>query len=58
MANKPEVDIKKLEAKIKELTKRSESLEASVDEARKAAEATKSAAASSSKELGSIKQRK
>lgn len=58
MADKPEVDIDKLEAKIKELTKRSEALDASVDEAHKAAEATKSAAASSSKELGSIKQKK
>lgn len=53
-----EVDIDKLEAKIKELKKRSESLDASVDETHKAAEATKSAAAAGSKELGNIKQRK
>jgi hypothetical protein len=52
MANEP--DGAKLDAKIKELKKRGESLKASVDETHKAAEATKSAAAASEKELASL----
>jgi cell division septum initiation protein DivIVA len=59
MANEPtKQDIEKLEARIKEITKRSDSFHASVDETHKAAEQTKAATAASSKELGNIKQRK
>ncbi len=59
MANEPtKEDMDKLEAKIKEITKRSDALHAAVDETHKAAEAVKSVAATRTKELGNIKQRK
>ncbi len=59
MADEPtQEDMKKLDEQIKALKKRSEALDAEVDEAHKAAEAAKSEAAAKSKELGSIKQRK
>ena len=52
MATEPtKKDTAALDAKIKELTQRSESLHASVDEAHKSAEAAKSAAGAKAKEL-------
>jgi hypothetical protein len=56
MADVP--DMEKLEEQIKALKKRSEALDAEVDETHKAAEAAKAEATAQSKELGSIKQRK
>ena len=56
MADEP--DMKKLEEEIKALKKRSEALNAEVDETHKAAEAAKAQAAASSNDLDKIKQRK
>ena len=53
-----EQDIAKLEAKIKELTKRRDSHDASVEEIHAAAQAVKAESAAKSKELSSIKQRR
>jgi exonuclease VII small subunit len=53
-----EQDLAKLEAKIKELEKRSVALEASADETHEAAQAAKSESQTRSKELGNIKQRR
>ena len=59
MADEPnKADMAKLDARIKELMKKSESLEKDADETHKSAEAVKSEAAARSKELGNIKQRK
>lgn len=58
MADEPTKDLEKLDAKIKEISKRSDALHAAVDETHKAAEAVKSEAATRTKELGNIKQRK
>ena len=49
-----EPDSAKLDAKIKEVKKAGESLNASVDETHKAAAATKTAAEASAKELASL----
>jgi hypothetical protein len=55
MANEPtKVDLEKLEAKIKELTKRSDSLEASAGEIHAAAQEVKSASLAKSRELVEI----
>ena len=51
-------DIAKLDAKIKELAQRSDSLHASADEIHKSAEAAKSESTARSKELSNIKQRR
>ena len=59
MAKEPtKEDIAKLDARIKELAQRSDSLHASADETHKAAEAAKSESAARSKELNNIKQRR
>ena len=58
MADQPSKDTSKLDAKIKELQKRTEELESSVDEAHKASEATKAATTNSAKDLSNLKQRK
>jgi septal ring factor EnvC (AmiA/AmiB activator) len=59
MADEPtKEDLEKLDAKIKEIQKRSEALHASVSDTHKAAEETKAARAASAKGIGNIKQRK
>ena len=59
MADEPtEKDAAKLEAKIKELTKRADSLDESADEIHEAAKAAESESAAQAKAIGSIKQRK
>jgi hypothetical protein len=59
MADEPtKEDVAKLDAKIKELSKRAEALDASADEINEAAKAVETESKVQSKELGSIKQRK
>jgi hypothetical protein len=53
-----EIDEKKLEAKIKELTKRADELGASADKLQEAAKDVESASKAQAKDASSVKQRK